>query len=753
MTNSSKPSDPFQGVINRYIEDSTPHFTKPKRPPAGAPNVVYIVLDDTGYSHLGCFGSDISTPNIDSLAADGLRYTNFHTTAICSPTRACLLTGRNHHSVGMGTLADFEKGFPNARGKVTNETALLSEVLKQEGYSTFAVGKWHLVPASERSVVGPFDSWPLAKGFERYYGFLGGETSQWNPTLVSGNEYIDQPRKAEEGYHLTEDLTDTAIRYIREQKSTAPNKPFFLYLAYGATHAPHHAPKEFIDKYAGKYDQGWDVTREKWFARQKELGIIPQDTVLPPRNPGIQAWDALSATEQRLFARMQEAFAGFLDHTDYHIGRLIEALKKINQYENTIIVLVSDNGASPEGMQVGTWNEWKNFNGKAETAEEEIKFIDKIGTPQAYNHYPMGWAQAGNTPLKWYKTFVHAGGVKDPLIITYPNRIQDAGGTRGQYHHAIDVMPTVLELAGIEAPSVVAGIAQKPIEGVSLTYSFDHNEEPSLRTTQYFEMLGNRAIYHKGWKAVTRHIPGSSFDSDQWELYQVENDFSETNNLAAAEPEKLQQLIDLWWEEAEKYGVLPLDGRPLFGRNGREGNPETTTFKYYPNPGGFHYEQHKDISNRSYSIEADLDRSSEDQEGCILAYCGRFGGLALFVQHNRLQFAYNYIGEQQYVVASDKQLPLGPIRVRFDFESNGNHAGEGKLYVNGQLAGQGIIAKTAPFVIGPGAYSIGKSDSTPVVESYEAPFIFTGELHEVKLTIHNYIRDFDVEAAVELAAD
>jgi arylsulfatase A-like enzyme len=741
-------SNEFQGEINRYFEDSKPWWPSSKRPPEGAPNVVYIVLDDTGYSHLGCYGSDISTPNIDQLANGGLRYTNFHTTAICSPTRACLLTGRNHHSVGMGFLADINNGFPNARGRISKETALLSEILQEEGYNTMAVGKWHLLPSGERSVSGPFEHWPLSRGFERYYGFLGGETNQFNPDLVVGNEYIDQPKTAEEGYHLTEDLTDKAIKYVREQKSAAPDKPFFLYLAYGATHAPHHAPKEFIDKYAGKYDQGWDVAREQWFARQKELGIIPDNTVLPARNPGVKAWDSLNPTEKRLFTRMQEVFAGFLDHTDYHIGRLLNALREIEQYDNTIIVLVSDNGASPEGQQVGTWNEYKNFNGEAEQAEQEIQHIDKLGTPDAYNHYPTGWAQVGNTPLKWYKTFVHAGGVKDPFIISYPDKIKDAGGIRTQYHHAIDVVPTILELSGISEPSVIKGIQQKSIEGVSLAYSFEHQSEPSQRKTQYYEMLGNRAIYHEGWKAVTYHIPGSSFDADKWELYHVDQDFSENNDLAESEPEKLKELIELWWVEAEQYGVLPIDGRGLFGKFDKTEVPQTVTYKYYPNPDGFHH--HVTFNSKlSHSIEADFIRSSVDKEGALIANGGRFGGWALFVQNNRLVYHSNFLGEQHYSVVSSEELPVGSVNVRLEFEEEEKLA---KLFINHKLVGEGFISRIAPLG-GPGVFSIGKSALTPVTEDYESPFVFTGELKEIRVTIPQFVRDLDAETAIELAID
>jgi arylsulfatase A-like enzyme len=740
----------FKGEISRYFEDSKPWWPSPKRPPEGAPNVVYIVLDDTGYSHLGCYGSDIETPNIDQIASEGLRYTNFHTTAICSPTRACLLTGRNHHSVGMGILADFDSGFPNARGKISNETALLSEILLEKGYSTMAVGKWHLTPSSERTVAGPFEQWPSGRGFERYYGFIGGETNQWNPDLVIGNEYIDQPKKAEEGYHLTEDLTDKAIKFVKEQKTAAADKPFFLYLAYGATHAPHHAPKEFIDKYKGKYDKGWDVAREEWFQRQKKLGIIPEDTALPPRNLGVKAWDSLNDTERRLYARMQEVFAGFLDYTDYHIGRFLNTLIEIGEYDNTIVVLVSDNGASPEGQQHGTWNEYKNFNNKAETAEEEIKYINKLGTPEAYNHYPTGWAQVGNTPLKWYKTFVHAGGVKDPFIISYPNRIKDAGGIRHQYHHAIDVVPTILELAGIEEPSVVKGVEQKPIEGVSLAYSFEDPSKASKRETQYYEMLGNRAIYHKGWKAVTRHVSGTSFEDDQWELYHVENDFSETTNLADSESEKLQELIELWWQQAEQYNVLPIDGRGLFNRVSSIEKAKTVTYQFFPASGGFHHAVNYNF-NLSHSIEVELNRTFETEEGALMASGGRFGGWALYVKNNRLVYDYNFIGERHYTIVSNKELPLGKVTIQFVFEAKENIAGLGKLLINNQNAGEVEIHEKAGF--DPGVLSVGKSALTPVSQDYESPFVFTGIIKGIRLTFPHFNRDVNEEIARELATD
>ncbi|MNO50736.1 Arylsulfatase [compost metagenome] len=423
-------------------------------------------------------------------------------------------------------------------------------------------------------------------------------------------------------------------------------------------------------------------------------------------------------------------------------------MKEIDQYDNTIIVLVSDNGASPEGQQVGTWNEYKNFNGAAEQAEQEILHIDKLGTPATYNHYPIGWAQVGNTPLKWYKTFVHAGGVKDPFIISYPDRIKDAGGIRSQYHHAIDVVPTILELAGINAPTVVKGVEQKAIEGVSLAYSFDNPSEASHRTTQYFEMIGNRAIYHEGWKAVTYHVPGTSFDDDKWELYHVDEDFSEIHDLAEAEPEKLQELIKIWWEQAEQYGVLPIDGRGLFGKFDAKSAPESVTYKYYPGPEGFHHYVTFN-AKLSHSIEADFNRSSIEEEGTILAHGGKFGGWALYVQNNRLVYHSNYIGEQHYLVVSSEELPTGSVTVRFDYDAKEQN---GKLLINNRHVGTGAILKVAA-IVGPGVFSIGKSAQTPVSDQYETPFVFSGELKEVRLTIPEYVRDPSVEAAIELAAD
>ncbi|HZG84042.1 arylsulfatase [Paenibacillus sp.] len=724
----------FEGRIGRTVEESIPWWPK-KKDMDSKPNIVLVLLDDLGFSQLGCYGSDISTPNIDALAQGGLRYNNFHTTALCAPSRAALLTGRNPHSVGLRTVLGSDAGFPNARGRVSKEAALLSEMLLEHGYNTFGVGKWHLVTNAEQSFAGPFDSWPLGRGFEHYYGFLGGATSHWNPELVDGNRRIPQPKRAEEGYHLTEDLTDKAIEYIREQRTAAPDRPFFCYVALGAPHAPHHAPKEFIDKYKGKYDKGWDRTREEWFERQKELGIIPKDTQLPPRNPDVRAWDELNADEKRLYARLQEAFAGFLEHTDYHIGRLIRYLQEIGQYDNTIIMLLSDNGACHMGGDHGNLNQWAEFGGpNAETFESKLRRYDEIGTPQANNHYPKGWAHVGNTPLRWYKSDVHAGGVKDPLIIHYPAKIKDGGSIRNQYHHVIDIVPTILELTGTTAPDVYKGVPQMPLHGVSMAYTLDQPEARSPKKTQIYEMNGNRAIFHEGWKAVSKHKPGQSFDQDRWELYNLNNDFNELDDLATAEPQKLQQLIELWWSEAERYGFLPLENRPMRASLAQSNTAHQTPIRrsFYRSEYGLPPKKAPELRNKPFEIRAEVHRSDRLMDGVIVAAGGSAGGYSFYVKHNRLVFANNRNGvEHQRIVSSD-ELPTGSAVFRFKFEKTGDHEGVGRLYVNDEEIGTGQLTGLAQTGMLGGYFGIGQNAITPVVPDYQTPFRFSGELIKVE---------------------
>jgi len=725
----------FQGVIGNTVPESTPAWPRRPQPPEGAPNVVFVVLDDTGFAHLGCYGSEIETPNMDRLAAGGLRYNNFHTTALCSPTRACLLTGRNHHSVGVGRVTELTAGFPGYFGQVTDRAATLAEILRSHGYNTIACGKWHLLPNSHTSAAGPFDQWPLGRGFEHFYGFLGGETDQWHPDLAAGNERIQPPDRP--GYHLTEDLVDRAIAFVRDQQSLAPDTPFFLYLAFGATHAPHHAPREFIEKYRGRFDDGWDAARERIFARQKQMGIVPPDTELAPRNDGVKPWAELTDNERRLFARMQEVFAGFLDHTDTHIGRLLGFLEETGQFENTLIVLISDNGASQEGGPSGR-PEHIYFNTVTGGAidlsvEDMLKQIDELGGPLHHNHYPTGWAQAGNTPLKRYKQNTHGGGIRDPMIVHWPARIKDGGAIRNQYHHVSDVTPTVLEALGVEAPPVHRGIEQMAVEGTSFAYSFDSPSEPTRKETQYYEMLGHRAIWNRGWKAVAFHPPGTSFENDRWELYHLDADFSECSDLADEHPERLRELVGLWWDEARKYNVLPLADMLTAGFSRPGGGRPRRAFTLYPSERSIPVMAAPNAINRSHRITAYVERTSASGEGVLLAHGGRHGGYALFVKDNRLVYEYNFLGISRYIIRSDATLPAGAATLRFDFLKTGEFQGFVRLFANDEPIGEGEVPRTARIAGGLEPMDVGRDQHTPVSESYACPFAFSDKLHRVEV--------------------
>ena len=754
MTNSS-----FQGNIEKTVDKSTPWWPKQKEPKKDNPNVVLILLDDLGFSHLGCYGSDIHTPNIDKLAYKGLRYNNFHTTAICSPTRAALLTGRNPHSTGVSFVAHHDSGFPNGRSKVSNETGLLSEILVEKGYSTFAVGKWHLTPGNEQSNVGPFNNWPLGRGFEHYYGFLEGATSQWYPDLVEDNRRVKQPKSPEEGYHLTEDLTDKAIHYIKDQKSAAPDKPFFCYLAYGATHAPHHAPKEYIDRYKGKYDKGWDQVREEWFNRQKELGIIPENTVLPPRNPDVPAWDSLTAEQKKLFARLQEAFAGFLEHTDVHIGRLISFLEEIDQLDNTVVVLLSDNGACAMGREEGAVNNWsESVAQQKESFENKLNRIHEIGSHLADNHYPKGWASIGNTPLKWYKSFVHAGGVKDPLIIHYPKGIKKSGEIRSQYHHVIDIVPTILNLLEIEPPKTIKGVQQKDIQGIDMSYTFNNPTQPTSKEVQHFEMIGNRAIWYKGWKAVAIHKADTSFEEDEWELYHVDKDFSESDNLADKYPDKLKELVNLWWKEAAKYDVFPLDGRSLANKlmdvkKHKRAIQGPIQRVFYPTSTRFHSSLAPDLRNKSFEIVIDLDRASEKEEGVLLAQGNQAGGYTLFIKNNYFNFEYNYDGVVRYLLTSTQLLTEGRQNLKFRFIRINDNEGIGQLFINDVPVGISEIKHTDSLGFSRGVLQIGQNEQSPVSKQYSSPFIYEGCINKVTYFIGNYAEDLEASLNLELATE
>ncbi len=729
-----KTFDRFDGVIARTQAESTPWWPSVAHPGEDAPNVVLILLDDTGFSHFGCYGSDMATPNIDRLASEGLRYTNFHVTPLCSPTRASLLTGRNHHTVGMRSISNFDSGYPHMRGHISNHAATVAEVLRDEGYATFAVGKWHLCAMENASAAGPYDQWPCQRGFDRYYGFLEGETDQFHPELVYDNHAVDPPGTPDQGYHLSEDLVDHAIGFIHDTVSIRPDRPFFTYLAFGAMHAPHQAPASYLEKYRGRFDDGWDVAREKWFARQLEMGLLPPDTQLAPRNPGVEAWDTLPDNQRLLAARLQEAFAAFLEHTDAQIGRLAQALDDLGRMDNTLFILLSDNGASQEGGPFGVMHEMKYFNFLVETPDEAVEHIDDIGGPHSHSNYPWGWAQAGNTPFKWYKQNTHEGGVHVPLIVRWPEHIT-GGGLRDQFHHVNDIVPTIYETLGIEAPSTYRGLDQIPVSGVSMGYTFDAPEAPSRKDVQYYEMMGHRAIYADGWKAVTRHQPGVAFDHDDWELYHLAEDRSECVNLAATMPDKVGEMVALWWREAEEYGVLPLDDRTIelfFTRyRDRSPHPPSRRYTYYPPISPLPAQVAPSLGGRGWDMAAVIDRPA-GAGGVLYATGTQNSGVSLFVQEDRLVLDYNSFGDHQ-VVESSVPVPSGPSVVGVRFRRSGK-GGAATLVIDGDACGAVDIpfAMTMISSVGP---SIGYDHGSPVSERYTGPFPFEGTLSRLEVTL------------------
>ena len=757
----------FDGVIGDTIAESQPSWPIRAHPATDAPNVIVILLDDTGFAQLGCYGSTISTPNIDRLAADGLRYTNFHVTPLCSPTRAALLTGRNHHEVGMRSLANFSTGYPNMRGHISNHAATMAEVLRDEGYATFAVGKWHLCQMEDASAAGPYDQWPLQRGFDRFYGFLDGETDQFHPELVYDNHAVDQPASAEEGYHLTADLVDRAIGFMHDSKSIRPDRPFFLYLAPGATHAPHQAPAEYLAKYRGAFDDGWDAARDAWFSRQLEMGLLPAGTQLAPRNPGVEEWVTMPENHRRLASRLQEAFAAFLEHTDAQIGRLVAALEHIGELDNTLLLLLSDNGASQEGGQFGVLHEWKYFNFVIESPDDAVARIDDIGGPDSHTNYPWGWAQAGNTPFKWYKQNTHEGGVHVPLIVHWPRQVGEAdrGGLRGQFHHVNDLAPMVYDVLGVTPAEVYRGYEQLPITGISMRYTLVTGDEASRKDVQYYEMMGHRAVYSDGWKAVTRHASGVAYDDDDWELYHVAVDRSECVNLAAAEPGRLAAMVDLWWHEAREHGVLPLDDRTieLFGARDQGtmdkaraglGGLAAARRDYTPHPPDRHYVYRPPMSpmpaqagarigGRSWDLAATIGRPA-GAGGVLYASGNQNSGLSLFIQNDQLIFDYNCFGEH-HVAESTIEVPAGSSVAGVRFRRAPDGHGTATLVIDGRACGQVEI----PFVmyivssIGP---SVGYDHGSPVSDRYESPFAFEGTLDRVDIQIVS-ARDAAAEAA------
>ncbi|MDO8300794.1 arylsulfatase [Lacisediminimonas sp.] len=717
----------FGGVIGRSYQSSQPWIVPEPSAPPGAPNVVIIVLDDVGFGHLGCYGSTIETPRIDALAAAGRRYNNFHTTAMCSPTRASLLTGRNHHAVGMGMIADWCTGYPGYQGQVTRRAATLAEMLQPAGYNCFAVGKWHLARLRDWTAAGPFGQWPLGRGFERYYGFLASLMDHWNPELVCDNHAIPTPRRP--GYHLTEDLIERAIGMIGDQQAAAPGKPFFSYVALGACHSPHHAPRSHIDKYAGRFDDGWDVARERWFARQLELGIVPAGSRLTPRNEAVRPWDSMSPDERRLCARHQEVFAGFLDHADQQIGRMVDYLEQRGLLDNTLLMVLSDNGATEEGGDFGDANIRRHYQFLDEPLEQKLAALEQLGSEHLFNNYPRGWGHAGNTPLKWFKMHTHGGGVRDPLVVHWPARIKQGGLVSAQFCHCSDIVPTVLEAVGLTAPATVQGVEQMPVHGTSFLHSFDEPRAPGRKKVQYFELLGHRGIWADGWKAVTHHVQGSDYDSDRWELYHVDADFTESEDVAERHPEKLRQLVELWWEQAQMHHVLPLDDR--------DRQRILLTYKLAPRR-RYVFEPGMDrlavvaappVANRSYRIVADVELAP-GSAGVILAAGTRFGGYVLFVEGGRL--VHEYVGpDRRWVIESGQALAPGRHLLEFEFARQGHCAGTGILLCDGAVLGRIEMRNMWPLGATAGGVYCGYDDGSPVSERYQCPFNFTGTIHQV----------------------
>ncbi|MGO9945821.1 MAG: arylsulfatase [Steroidobacteraceae bacterium] len=776
-----KPGTAFSGVIGRTFDVSSPAWPEPRRAKEGVPNVLFIVQDDTGFGQMGCYGSPIKTPNIDALAAKGLRFNNMHTTALCSPTRSCCLTGRNHHSNAMACITEGSTGYPGANGNIPFENGMLSEMLLQNGYGTFALGKWHLTPADQASAAGPYDRWPLGRGFERYYGFLGGDTHQYYPDLVYDNHSVEPEKTPVEGYHLTPDLVDKAISFIADSKQVAPNKPFFMYFCPGAAHAPHHVPKEWADQYKGQFDAGWDAYREKTFARQKELGLIPKDAELSRHDPDVQDWNTLSAGEKKLYARMMEVFAGFLTHTDYHYGRLFNFLKTIGEWENTVIMFISDNGASAEGGPHGSVNENKFFNNVPDSLDENLKKIDELGGPSTFNHYPWGWTFAGNTPFRRWKRETYRGGISDPFIVHWPKGIKSTGEIRTQYAHAIDMVPSVLEMLGIEAPTSIKGVTQSPIQGLSFAAALDDAKAPAKHLTQYFEMMGHRSIYHDGWRAVCPW-PGTSFteaglpfgapidkdkltdlDAKGWELYHIETDFAENHNLAGENRAKLIEMIATWYVEAGKYNVLPVDSRGQ--QRAAEPRPQIalarTSYTYYPDTQTVPGNAGPNVMNRPYSITADVDIPKGGAEGVLLSIGDVQGGFSFYVQNGKLHHLYSYVGSQFFHIESTVPVPAGRHKLRFEFEvtgkvdyKNGKGApGRGQLYIDGKPVGQGDIPLTMAVLIGLAAGMVcGADTGSPVWDKYKPPFKFTGTLYSVTVDVSgDLIRNHEAEMRVHMA--
>ena len=747
-----RPDFHFKGQVGRtYLDSDPPTFPRILRPPKGAPNVLLILLDDVGFGQFSVTGGGVPSPNMEKLAKQGLLYTRFHTTALCSPTRAALLTGRDHHMAGTGVITELATGYDGYTGIIPKSAGTVAEILRQYGYATAWIGKNHNTPAWETSQDGPFDHWPSGLGFDYFYGFNSGDTSQFEPVLFENHNLV--PRSTDPNYHITPDLVNHAIAWMRQEKEIDPDRPFFLYVAPSATHAPHMAPREWIDKFKGKFVMGWDAYREQTLARQKQLGVLPADTKLTARPESLPAWESLDADHRRLYARMMEIFAGFGAQTDYEVGRLLDAVAKLPDADNTLILyIIGDNGSSAEGGLEGESNEIAAFNGTFESFQSVLSRIDDLGGPKYYNHFPAGWALAMDTPLQWTKQVAsHFGGTRNPLIVAWPAKITEKGGIRTQFHHVIDIMPTILEAAGIPAPDMLNGVPQKPIEGVSMIYSFSNATAPDRRKMQIFELVSNRGMYQDGWMASSlASIPWSvtrtGYDPDKakWELYNIDQDFSQANDLAAQNPEKLKALVDLWWAEAARENVLPLDwraverisdqitGRPSLAK-GRNNFVYDTPLVALPEASA------PDLKNKSFTITAEGEVPADGGDGMIFTQGGITAGWGFYLQKGKLVGVHNYIGLERYRVVSTENVPTGKVTLTLDFKYDGGGMGKGgtlTLLANGKRIGQGRVEKTAgaKYSLYEGQ-DIGEDSGSPVDFSYTPPFRFSGKLERVTVEL------------------
>ena len=779
----------FQGKIELDIRDSEPDWGPYTAPTAhdGAPNVLYVVWDDTGIATWDCFGGLVQMPAMSRVAERGVRLSQFHTTALCSPTRASLLTGRNATTVGMAIIEEFTEGFPGYNGRIPAETALLSEVLAERGWNTYCVGKWHLTPLEESNLASTKRHWPLSRGFERFYGFMGGETDQWYPDLVYDNHPVAPPATPEEGYHLSKDIADKTIEFIRDAKVIAPDKPWFSYVCPGAGHAPHHVFKEWADKYAGKFDMGYEKYREIVLDNQKKMGIVPADTELSPINPyldvkgpngepwplqdTVRPWDSLNDEEKKLFCRMAEVFAGFLSYTDDQLGRVLDYLEESGQLDNTIIVVISDNGASGEGGPNGSVNEVKFFNGYIDTAEESMRFYDNLGGTDTYNHYPIGWAMAFNTPYKLYKRYAsHEGGIADTAIISWPNGISAHGEVRDNYVNVCDITPTVYDLLGITPPDTVSGVAQKPLDGVSFKAALEDSKASTGKETQFYTMLGTRGIWHKGWFANTVHAATPSgwshFDKDPWELYHIEADRSQCHDLAGKEPERLEEMKKLWFAEAGKYNGLPLADLNILETLMRS-RPylvgDRTTFTYYPNTAEVGIGAAVEIRGQTFSVLAEVTVDTTGAEGVIFKQGGAHGGHVLFIQDGRLHYIYNFMGEEEQKISSSGAAPMGKhvFGVRFvrggTVEGSHTPLGEATLFIDDAAVGSLADMKVHPgtFGLAGAGLSVGRNSGSAVSSSYKAPYAFSGgTIQQVVVDVSGKpYEDVEKELALAFAKD